>query len=180
MNLSVITWLVVAATSAWTYLDASGHRVGRVEGDASFANMSAGAWGFCVLGFWIVGFPAYLFNRRRLIERARKHPRESSYRGFKAAALAAPGLAIAVLTAAVSHVPSCGDALVLSLLRQILVPDGADISISFNAPGEVQAESVSTRRICRVEVTSPFGVEWIRYSVEPHGDGRVFVQVIGR
>ena len=74
---------VIAVSAVWVYLDATGHRIGKIPDQGGFFNLSAGAWGAGTLLLWIVGFPAYLMKRGSLIARAKSHPIEVKGRWAK-------------------------------------------------------------------------------------------------
>ena len=89
--LNALIVAIIAASAVWVYLDASKHKIGKIRGSKGMLNMSAGAWGIVTLLLWIVGFPAYLIARRRLIAKAQANPIEVSHRTVKALILAALG-----------------------------------------------------------------------------------------
>lgn len=180
MEITSIAWLVVGASAALVYLDAAAHRIGKIEGDKSFTNISAGAWGVCVLLIWVVGVPLYLANRSRLVDRAKEQPRDSGMRTAKASALAAVPVTIAVSAFAGSSLPACNDAVVADLVRSILGERLPNMEFRLSSYGEVAAESVRERRVCRVQVESQFGIEWLQFTVEPHENGQIFVRILGR
>ncbi len=178
--LNAIVWLVVGASAVGVYLDAASNRIGKIEGDKSFTNMSAGSWGICVLFLWLIGLPLYIAKRSSLLARAAEHPRESDMRPAKAGALAAGPAAMAALILATGGLPECGSEPVTGLLRQIFAQTVPGVSVRMESHGEVEAESSSARRVCRMKATTPLGEEWIRYSIEPHEGGQIFVRVIGQ
>lgn len=94
---------VVAVSAVWVYLDASALRIGRVEGERGFLNVSAGAWGVATLLLWIVALPAYLANRKQLEQRALTAPRESPGRTVKAIVLGAFGAVLVASQVAASR-----------------------------------------------------------------------------
>jgi hypothetical protein len=67
MEISIIFWLVVLATSIWVAIDSSGlgARAGILGG--GFSDMGPGGWFFACLLFWIVGFPMYLATRSKYV-----------------------------------------------------------------------------------------------------------------
>jgi len=81
--LTVLFAIIVMASSLWVYVDATGNRIGRRLGVGGIFNMSAGAWATVTLFLWIVGFPCYLANRRRLKEEAKLFPVDVSGRTWK-------------------------------------------------------------------------------------------------
>lgn len=170
---------LVAFSAVAIYLDASHYRIGRVDGDPSLTNISAGEWGFAVLALWIVAFPAYLIARSRLIARAEEHPRESDGRPAKAAALGAAGGLLVWVSTGFGGLPACDAPEVTSLLRTIAGRSAPGVDVHFGSYGEVAAETTSDRRMCRCEIDMGEASTWIRYSVEPHEGGQIFVRVLG-
>ncbi len=83
----IVVPLVIAGSAIWVYLDATGHKIGKVKEARGMFNMSAGAWSVVTLFLWIVGFPAYLLKRSTLIERAKASPVDAGGRWFKVAIL---------------------------------------------------------------------------------------------
>ena len=49
--------------------------------------MSAGGWALASIYLWLIAFPAYLFNRGKLIAKAKEKPVEPSKRTLKLAVL---------------------------------------------------------------------------------------------
>jgi hypothetical protein len=88
-NTIVVAIIVVSAV--WVYMDATGHKIGRVKEAGGLFNMSAGAWSVVTMFLWIVGFPAYLIKRSALIERAETTPVEVGGRWVKVVVLCVVG-----------------------------------------------------------------------------------------
>jgi len=65
---------LVAASAVWVYLDASLNKIGKIEGDKSFLNMSPGDLAGATLLLWVVCFPMYLYRRKSLIKQANESP----------------------------------------------------------------------------------------------------------
>ncbi|MFT5354832.1 MAG: hypothetical protein ACI9KE_002045 [Polyangiales bacterium] len=173
--LFIIGWAVVGLSAIWVYWDASSKRVGEVEGLKSFTNMSAGAWGAATLLLWIVGFPLYLVNRAKLIERAEVSPRESSLRPLKAILLALPPAALVAFQFMSSGISACDSPPIQALARQVATQNIPSAVLS--SFGAVEAESTSDRRVCRVQVQiEALPASWAVFTVEPHGEGQVFLQ----
>jgi hypothetical protein len=72
----MIIALAIVITAVFIYIDATKHKIGKIEGLKTLLNMSAGAWGGCTLGLAILTIPLYFINRNKLIERARVSPVE--------------------------------------------------------------------------------------------------------
>lgn len=89
INTVLVAVLVVSAV--WVYIDATGHKIGKVKDAGGLFNMSAGAWCVVTLLLWIVGFPSYLIKRGALIERAKTSPIEVKGRWVKVAILGVLG-----------------------------------------------------------------------------------------
>jgi len=83
--------LVIAISSVWVYVDATNNKIGKVPEQSGMFNMNAGAWALVTLLLWIVGFPAYLAKRNRLIEAAKEHPVEVKGKAVKLVALVLVG-----------------------------------------------------------------------------------------
>jgi hypothetical protein len=72
--------LIVVLSALYVYYDATKHRIGKIAGEAGFANLHAGGWAICTLLLWIVAFPLYLFKRKALIAKASDHPIDARHR----------------------------------------------------------------------------------------------------
>ena len=66
--------LIIIASAFWVYYDATKNKIGKIPGEKSFTNMSAGGWAVVTWLLWIIGFPLYLIKRKELIEKAKEHP----------------------------------------------------------------------------------------------------------
>ncbi len=94
--LLAIVMALLYASAVWVYVDASGHKIGKIQGAGGLFNLSAGAWGAVSMGIWIVGFPAYMSKRSTLIERAKLQPVESRGRWLKAGILCIVGTLLTI------------------------------------------------------------------------------------
>jgi len=94
----VVTMGVIAVSAVWVYLDATKNEIGKIPGSKGVFNMSAGGWGAATLFLWIVGFPAYLVKREKLIAKARTSPVVVKGRMVKAAVLAIAGALAGLMT----------------------------------------------------------------------------------
>lgn len=65
---------LIILSALWIYWDATKNKIGKIEGNKSFDNLSAGAWYFCTLLLWIVTLPYYLIRRAKLINIAKDQP----------------------------------------------------------------------------------------------------------
>jgi hypothetical protein len=74
---------IVAFSALWVYWDATAKRIGKIPGQKSFINMSAGAWAICTLFIWIITLPTYLLKRKQLIENAVSNPVNVSGKSIK-------------------------------------------------------------------------------------------------
>ncbi|WP_299773007.1 hypothetical protein [uncultured Pseudoteredinibacter sp.] len=90
--------LVTTMCAVWVYLDATKNKIGKTP-EGGFLNISAGAWGVCSLGLWVVAFPLYLIFRSKLIKNAKDHPVAVSKRGLKATLIGILGISWFVLSA---------------------------------------------------------------------------------
>ncbi len=146
--------LVICATSMWVYWDATANKIGKIEGEGGLFNMSAGAWAAVTLGLWIVGFPAYLINRSRLIEKAKEHPQESIFKkgGIAILAFFALGLIYITTPGFAGAVPRCnsGDVVVLTerLIADIPAFQELDTSVSIHTHFEVSYDEAADVRRC--------------------------------
>ncbi len=85
MNFLIL--LAIGLAPGFVYLDATKHKIGKVQGEKGMANMSAGAWALCTLGLTIIALPMYVIKRPELISKAQLHPVNVKARGFKTTAL---------------------------------------------------------------------------------------------
>jgi hypothetical protein len=76
--IQAITTLVGSIAGLLVYYDASKNKIGRVPGEKSFTNASAGMWSISSCILWFIVFPLYLLNRNQLLEKAKKQPQEPS------------------------------------------------------------------------------------------------------
>lgn len=184
----MIVLVLVCASAFWVYWDATGHKIGKIPDEKGTFNISAGSWATVTLFLWIVGFPAYLINRSRLIEKAKVSPVDSRLRYGGATVLAVLAL-FATFSAysmySTGTLPNCNSPEVVRLTNQIVSESPAvqllglsDISIYSH--GEKHYNSSSETRICRAVLKSPMGDEAISYSVEWHNKnaGEFWVQIL--
>lgn len=96
--------LIIAFTPLWVYLDATKNKIGQVIGsdETKNINFSAGGWAISILALWIIAFPVYLMQRRKLIEKAQKYPVTVENRIAKAIGLSSIGF-IALLIISISE-----------------------------------------------------------------------------
>ncbi|NTV51256.1 MAG: hypothetical protein HGA69_00260 [Desulfobulbaceae bacterium] len=69
----MVTYLVLGCV-LYVYLDATKNKIGKVPEVKRFTNMSAGMWATGTAMLWIVVFPLYLLNRKKLIDIAEEKP----------------------------------------------------------------------------------------------------------
>lgn len=74
----MIMYYIILASMIFIYLDATKNNIGKVPNEKRFTNMSAGMWCTATGLLWIVGFPLYLLNRKKLIEKAKEYPQTVS------------------------------------------------------------------------------------------------------
>ncbi|MCB0743693.1 MAG: hypothetical protein KDC67_07305 [Ignavibacteriae bacterium] len=74
---------IIVLSSIWVYIDATSNKIGKIRNEKNMLNMSAGSWSIVTLGIWIIGFPAYILNRSKLIKKAKEHPIEPRWRFLK-------------------------------------------------------------------------------------------------
>lgn len=68
MNLAIIVLAIVI------YNNAANQKIGKIKGEKSLLNITAGGWGGCTIFLAIGAIPLYLINRKKLIERAKANP----------------------------------------------------------------------------------------------------------
>jgi hypothetical protein len=184
---NVAVTALVFGSMVWVYLDASGHKIGRIEGVGGFLNLSAGAWG-TVTGFlWIIGLPAYLIKRSALIETARTNPVEPKGRVFKAFVFGAIALGIIGLSAVglvQGTLPACDSPDVVNLAQNI-IKDSPLVKLSglqvtgLTVVAQKSYDPSEEKRVCRGKPTHAAGTQGIQYSVEWHdkAKGLIWVQI---
>ncbi|MDJ0911695.1 MAG: hypothetical protein QNI99_21085 [Woeseiaceae bacterium] len=165
--MEVSIWIIIiCASSAWVYWDASAHKIGKIEGEGGMLNMSAGAWGAVTLGLWIVGFPAYLISRSRLIAKAEEHPRESIFKKGGIVILAVFMLAGIYVTTPglLVGIPNCDHGEVVALTERLVADNPAIIALAAQQPGtrasisehaEVSYDSETEIRRCSAVLRVP-------------------------
>ena len=185
---TMIILVLVCVSAFWVYWDATGHKIGKLPDEKGTFNISAGSWAMVTLLLWIVGFPAYLINRSRLIEKAKESPVDSKLRYGGATVLAVLALCAsfgAYSMYSTGTLPNCNSPEVVQLTNQIVSESPAvqilgltDISISSH--GEKHYNSSSETRFCRGVLKTPLGDEVISYSVEWHNKntGEFWVQIL--
>ena len=162
--LDVLIVLVVAVSTVWVYLDATKHNVGKIPGDSSFWNSSAGVWSIVTLLLWIVAFPAYLIKRGALIEKAKASPVTVTGRTGKASALGTIGGLWTLVTFAAwstgTELPSCNEPEVLQVASEIVKRAGVPGKISNGA--ERNYDAINEKRQCH----GTLGGEVVGYTVQ--------------
>lgn len=71
--MSLLYYLVLSC-AVFVYVDATKKKIGKVPDVQRFTNMSAGMWAAGTALLWIVVFPLYLINRKKLINIAAEKP----------------------------------------------------------------------------------------------------------
>jgi len=80
--MSIISYLVVGCM-LFVYIDATRNKIGKNPEIKRFTNMSAGMWTTGTGLLWIIVFPLYLINRKKLIDLAAENPqRVPSFRRY--------------------------------------------------------------------------------------------------
>lgn len=69
-----VMYYVVLGCVLFVYLDATRNKIGKIPQVKRFTNMSAGMWAIGTALLWIVVFPLYLLNRKKLIDIAAEQP----------------------------------------------------------------------------------------------------------
>lgn len=156
--------LVISISSAWVYLDASKHKIGKIPGEQG---QSAGLWWLACIGLWVYFFPAYLLKRAQLIERARKCPQESTHRIFKAIVFTVWGSLM--IMGPINHslgptLPSCDDDDSIELITKIINGQGLQF-VSLKSISEQGYNANSGLRACAAKVITTSGDMGIHYSI---------------
>ncbi len=171
LNLAIIA--VIALTPIWVYLDATKHKIGKVEGISGLTNNSAGVWGIVTLGLWIVTFPLYLIKRKALIERAQEHPVEVKGRAAKATVFAIIGgswVALAALGTAAQQLPTCDAAetahVVASIINDLPIAKASGARfVSLKGITEQGYNATDEIRSCRATLITSAGEDTVQYSL---------------
>lgn len=64
-------WGIIIISAIFVYWDAKRNNIHKIQGEKSILNISAGGWFWVTLLLWIVAFPLYLINRKKLIEKCK-------------------------------------------------------------------------------------------------------------
>jgi hypothetical protein len=67
----LIMSVVVILSAACVWLDARNNNIHKINDDKSITNMSVVEWFWLTLLLWIIGFPLYLINRKKLIAKCK-------------------------------------------------------------------------------------------------------------
>ena len=171
--LDAILIAVVALSAVWVYLDATKNKIGEIPDSKGMFNVSAGAWGSLTLLLWVIGFPAYLIKRGRLIERAKENPIEVTGRGGKAAALSIVGgswVLLSVSGIVSSALPDCDNPKLKSAIEQITMSSplaklSAAAFITVKNEIELGYNQSAQIRSCRGTVVTTAGEDVIQYDI---------------
>jgi hypothetical protein len=184
------TTIVAIATIAafWVYLDATKNKIGEIAGSKESWNFTAGGWAALTLLMWLVGLPAYVIKRQALLDRAQTAPVEVKNRAKGIVFLAfgaAAWVGVSLLLVAAEGLPSCDASEVLQLAESIiqkapLVSEQGLKIDGIKSPGEIQSESISSRRACRAILRLSEGELPMKYTVEWHNQsrGEIWVQIV--
>ena len=71
--MSIMYYLVLGCI-LFVYVDATKNKIGKIPDNKRFTNMSAGMWATGTALLWILVFPLYLINRKKLINIAAEQP----------------------------------------------------------------------------------------------------------
>jgi len=66
--------MLLLLSAIFVYWDATGHKIGKIQGVSSVSNSSAFGWAIGTILLWIIVFPMYLIKRKVLIEKAKENP----------------------------------------------------------------------------------------------------------
>jgi len=67
-------YLMVVLSTFFVYWDCTRNHIGKIADEKGLMNNSAGIWTVGTLLLWIVVFPLYLINRKKLIQKAQTSP----------------------------------------------------------------------------------------------------------
>jgi hypothetical protein len=166
---------LVTGSAVWVFWDATKNKIGKIEGEKTWNNMSAAAWATVTLLLWIVGLPGYLVSRSVLIERAKQSPVEPKARELKLLVLSVFSLAVTgfAFAAANAQVPQCTDPAALETAKTAIANTiGAGFmqaaNPSIEAAQQIAFDSSSGQRTCRAQLrtrqgsVTPFGysINW--------------------
>ena len=65
-------WLMIWLSAVIIYIDAIRRGIFRIRGERGLLNLSPTGWFYCVLLFWLVGFPLYLVHSGRIETKCRQ------------------------------------------------------------------------------------------------------------
>jgi hypothetical protein len=172
INILLIAIIVISAI--WVYLDASRHKIGKIPDTGGLFNMSAGAWATVTLLIWIVGFPAYLLNRKSLLKSAHHQPVEVSGRGLKVAVFVLLGgfwLGNAIKDNYFFKLPACDDDAPKRLVSRIVesIPQDKLANGRFIGIKNVEQhgyDQQSETRSCLGTLVTSTGENGLRYIIQ--------------
>lgn len=186
--LNNIIYGVITFSALWVYADASQNKIGNTP-EKSLLNVGgAGWWGTLCLLLWIVTFPLYLINRKKLINLAKEYPVEPNHRNIKI------GVFFIIFMASLwfsfvnssPKLPNCSDQQTLDVLKSAITNTPAykilDIqNIEISNISE-RPSSTNNKKICRASMDIPnLGSQVIYYSIDWQNKdkGEFWVQTIG-
>lgn len=175
-----VTGIVVGASVVWVYVDATRHKIGKIPNEKGLLNISAGAWAVCMMFFWVIVFPVYLINRTSLVENARHHPIEVSWRKGKIAALSVfsgwsvvAGLVslVGIVGLVLSPIPRCDDSNTIATVGEVIneMPIAKESGAQFVSLKNIVEQGYNKQseiRACSATLLSTFGEEPLRYNIK--------------
>ena len=68
----LLLWILVYLSAVFVYFDAISKGIFKIKGERALWNLSPTGWFYCVLLFWIIGFPLYLTHRKKIAEKCKQ------------------------------------------------------------------------------------------------------------
>lgn len=185
--LNNIIFGLVTFSALWVYADASQNKIGNTPHKSLLNVGGAGWWGSLCLLLWIVAFPLYLLNRKKLINLAKEYPVESKHRNFKILvffAIFITSLWFSFISTS-PKLPNCSDQSTINTLKSAISSTPAykilNIqNIEINNVSE-RPSSTKDKKICRASLEIPnIGSQVIYYSIDWQNKdkGEIWVQTI--
>lgn len=163
---------LIAASAVWVYLDATHHGIGKKADQSGAFNLAAGGWAAVTLGLWIVGFPSYLWNRKKLIADAKAAPIAVKARIPKVIGLVVAGgfWSAWSLSGAGNVLPACGATETVALIGNIVeglegvkAQDGKFNSL--DSIKEIGGNREAKTRRCSGVLQTTLGTDNIEYTI---------------
>lgn len=130
----MLFYFVVLGCMIFVYWDATRNNIGKIPGEKGFTNSSAGMWAVGTGILWIVIFPLYLINRKKLIEKAKENPQVvPKWRPVAVTASLLAVFALMLMGQFGNATPTCTDSTVKELVIKILKESAAsDLAVRYS------------------------------------------------